>query len=52
MIEPMLGGDYTTGRQHGNGRETVDRGPSGRATGSATRREGVDRSNGRRRRDR
>jgi putative sigma-54 modulation protein len=25
MIEPVVGGDYTTGRQHGNGREGADR---------------------------
>jgi len=52
MIEPMLGGDYSTGRQHGNGRETADRGPGGREIGSAAGRESVARSDGRRRRDR
>jgi putative sigma-54 modulation protein len=24
MIEPIVGGDYTTGRQHGNGRDAAD----------------------------
>ena len=38
MIEPSVGGDYTTGRQHDNGRERGDR-PA------------ADRSNGRRRAD-
>ena len=39
MIEPSVGGDYTTGRQHDNGREGSDR-------------QAADRSNGRRRADR
>ena len=25
LIEPMVGGDYTTGRQHGGGRDSDDR---------------------------
>ena len=38
MIEPSVGGDYTTGRQHDNGPERSDR-------------QAADRSNGRRRAD-
>jgi putative sigma-54 modulation protein len=38
MIEPSVGGDYTTGRQHDNGRQGSDR-------------QAADRSNGRRRAD-
>ena len=32
MIEPVVGGDYTTGRQHGNGRDAGDR-TNGRSDG-------------------